>query len=100
MVEQAHAVVIGGGVGGARIAYHPAELGWHDVVLVARAGLPSGSTFHSAGLMGQLRSSTTLTQMMMYGAGLYRRLTAETGVDVSWHEGGSPRPCLSPARAA
>ena len=98
MVEQAQAVVIGGGVGGTSIAYHLAELGWHDVVLVDRAGLTSGSTFHSAGLVGQLRSSTTLTQMMMYGAGLYRRLTAETGVDVSWHEVGSLRLASSPAR--
>src|SRR3990170_5473048 len=91
MVEQAQAVVIGGGVGGTSLAYHLAELGWHDVVLVDRAGLTSGSTFHSAGLVGQLRSSTTLTRMMMYGAELYRRLTAETGVDVSWHEVGSLR---------
>jgi len=98
MVEQAHAVVIGGGVGGTSIAYHLAELGWHDVVLVDRAGLTSGSTFHSAGLVGQLRSSTTLTRMMMYGAGLYRRLTAETGVDVSWHEVGSLRLASTPAR--
>ncbi|KRT64673.1 MAG: glycine cleavage system protein T [Chloroflexi bacterium CSP1-4] len=98
MVEQAQAVVIGGGVGGTSIAYHLAELGWHDVVLVDRAGLTSGSTFHSAGLVGQLRSSTTLTRMMMYGAGLYRRLTAETGVDVSWHEVGSLRLASSPAR--
>jgi 4-methylaminobutanoate oxidase (formaldehyde-forming) len=98
MVEQAQAVVIGGGVGGTSIAYHLAEQGWRDVVLVDRAGLTSGSTFHSAGLVGQLRSSTTLTRMMMYGAGLYRRLTAETGVDVSWHEVGSLRLASSPAR--
>ncbi len=98
MVQQAQAVVIGGGVGGTSIAYHLAELGWRDVVLVDRAGLTSGSTFHSAGLVGQLRSSTTLTRMMMYGAGLYRRLTAETGVDVSWHEVGSLRLASSPAR--
>ncbi|HKB27399.1 MAG TPA: FAD-dependent oxidoreductase, partial [Candidatus Limnocylindrales bacterium] len=91
MVEQARAVVIGGGVGGTSIAYHLTELGWTDVVLVDRAELTSGSTFHSAGLVGQLRSSVTLTRMMMYGAELYRRLTAETGVDVSWHEVGSLR---------
>ncbi|MGZ6258010.1 MAG: FAD-dependent oxidoreductase, partial [Candidatus Limnocylindrales bacterium] len=59
VVEQAQAVVIGGGVGGTSIAYHLTELGWRDVVLVERAGLTSGSTFHSAGLVGQLRSSTT-----------------------------------------
>ena len=84
-------MVIGGGVGGTSIAYHLTELGWRDVVLVDRAELTSGSTFHSAGLVGQLRSTTTLTRMMMYGTSLYRRLQAETGVDVSWHEVGSLR---------
>jgi 4-methylaminobutanoate oxidase (formaldehyde-forming) len=98
MVEQARAVIIGGGIGGTSIAYHLAELGWTDVVLVDRAELTSGSTFHSAGLVGQLRSSVTLTRMMMYGADLYRRLTAETGVDVSWHEVGSLRLASTKAR--
>ncbi|MCI0583293.1 MAG: FAD-dependent oxidoreductase [Chloroflexi bacterium] len=98
MVEHARAVIIGGGVGGTSIAYHLAELGWTDVVLVDRAELTSGSTFHSAGLVGQLRSSVTLTRMMMYGAALYRRLTAETGVDVSWHEVGSLRLASTEAR--
>src|SRR3954468_19958586 len=91
MTDHARAVIIGGGVGGTSIAYHLAELGWTDVVLVDRAELTSGSTFHSAGLVGQLRSTTTLTRMMMYGADLYRRLTEETAVDVSWHEVGSLR---------
>jgi glycine cleavage system T protein len=91
LVEHARAVIIGGGVGGTSIAYHLAEAGWNDVILVDRAELTSGSTFHSAGLVGQLRSTTTLTRMMMYGTSLYRRLTAETGVDVSWHEVGSLR---------
>ena len=91
MVEHARAVIIGGGVGGTSIAYHLAELGWTDIVLVDRAELTSGSTFHSAGLVGQLRSSVTLTRMMMYGSDLYRRLAAETGVDPSWHEVGSLR---------
>jgi glycine cleavage system aminomethyltransferase T/glycine/D-amino acid oxidase-like deaminating enzyme len=97
-MEHAQAVVIGGGVGGTSIAYHLTELGWRDVILLDRAGLTSGSTFHSAGLVGQLRSTTTLTRMMMYGAALYRRLTAETGVDVSWHEVGSLRLASTPAR--
>ena len=55
MVEHARAVIIGGGVGGTSIAYHLTELGWTDIVLVDRAELTSGSTFHSAGLVGQLR---------------------------------------------
>ena len=98
MVEHARAVVIGGGVGGTSIAYHLTELGWHDVILVDRAELTSGSTFHSAGLVGQLRSSVTLTRMMMYGSALYRRLAAETGTDPSWHEVGSLRLASSPER--
>jgi glycine cleavage system aminomethyltransferase T/glycine/D-amino acid oxidase-like deaminating enzyme len=90
-MDHARAVIIGGGVGGTSVAYHLAERGWTDVVLVERAELTSGSTFHSAGLVGQLRSSVTLTRMMMYGVELYRRLAAETGVDPSWHEVGSLR---------
>ncbi|MFI5227241.1 MAG: NAD(P)/FAD-dependent oxidoreductase, partial [Candidatus Limnocylindrales bacterium] len=90
-MEHARAIVIGGGVGGTSIAYHLAERGWSDVVLLERADLTSGSTFHSAGLVGQLRSSVTLTKMMMYGVELYRRLRDETGTDPSWHEVGSLR---------
>jgi 4-methylaminobutanoate oxidase (formaldehyde-forming) len=98
MTEHARAVIIGGGVGGTSIAYHLTELGWRDVILVDRAELTSGSTFHSAGLVGQLRSSVTLTKMMMYGSDLYRRLAAETGSDPSWHEVGSLRLAASPER--
>jgi 4-methylaminobutanoate oxidase (formaldehyde-forming) len=98
VVDHARAVIIGGGVGGTSVAYHLAERGWSDIVLVDRAGLTSGSTFHSAGLVGQLRSSVTLTTMMMYGASLYRRLKELTGVDPSWHEVGSLRLASSAAR--
>jgi glycine cleavage system aminomethyltransferase T/glycine/D-amino acid oxidase-like deaminating enzyme len=97
-VEEFRAVVIGGGVAGTSIAYHLAELGWNDVVLLDRDQLTSGSTFHSAGLVGQLRSSVSLTRMMMYSAELYRRLHAETGVDPDWHEVGSLRLASSPER--
>ena len=68
--------MIGGGVAGASVAYHLAALGWTDTVVVERDQLTSGSTIHSAGLVGQLRSSVTLTRMMMYGSELYRRLGA------------------------
>ena len=98
MTDHARAVIVGGGVGGTSIAYHLAERGWTDILLVDRAELTSGSTFHSAGLVGQLRSSVTLTRMMMYGVDLYRRLTAETGVDVGWREVGSLRLASSEAR--
>src|SRR3954471_2702262 len=98
MTEHARAVIIGGGVGGTSIAYHLAQLGWTDVVLLDRAELTSGSTFHSAGLVGQLRSSVTLTKMMMYGTELYRGLAAETGTDPAWHEVGSLRVASTPER--
>ncbi|MFM9126851.1 MAG: FAD-dependent oxidoreductase, partial [Solirubrobacterales bacterium] len=75
--ERARIVIIGGGVGGASIAYHLPGLGEKDVVLLDRNELTSGSTFHSAGLVGQLRSSVTLTEMMMYSAELYRTLEEE-----------------------
>jgi glycine cleavage system aminomethyltransferase T/glycine/D-amino acid oxidase-like deaminating enzyme len=98
MADHARAVIIGGGVGGTSIAYHLADLGWTDIVLVDRAELTSGSTFHSAGLVGQLRSSVTLTRMMMHGVDLYRRLATETGTDPAWHEVGSLRLASSKER--
>ena len=67
-------VIIGGGVGGASIAHHLARLGERDVVLLERSELTSGSTFHSAGLVGQLRGSVSLTTMMMYSVELYLSL--------------------------
>ena len=72
--DAARCVIVGGGVGGTSIAYHLAELGWDDVVLVDRNQLTSGSTFHSAGLVGQLRGSVSLTKMMMYSVELYRTI--------------------------
>ncbi|HYX80494.1 MAG TPA: FAD-dependent oxidoreductase, partial [Actinomycetota bacterium] len=98
MTEDARAVIIGGGVGGTSIAYHLTELGWGDVVLLDRAELTSGLTFHSAGLVGQLRSSVTLTRMMMYSVELYRRLRDDTGIDPGWHEVGSLRLASSEER--
>src|SRR4029453_9099922 len=92
MRDRARAVVIGGGVGGASILYWLTRLGWEDVLLVERADLTSGSTFHSAGLVGQLRGSLSLTRMMMNSVELYRTLADEVGLETGWHEGGSPRP--------
>jgi glycine cleavage system aminomethyltransferase T/glycine/D-amino acid oxidase-like deaminating enzyme len=89
--DRAGAVVIGGGVGGCSILYWLARLGWDDVVLVERADLTSGSTFHSAGLVGQLRGSLSLTKMMMSSVELYRTLGDEVGLETGWHEVGSLR---------
>lgn len=88
---QAQAVIIGGGVGGASIAYHLTKLGWKDIVVLERHELTSGSTWHSAGLVGQMRSDANLTRMMHYSTDLYRSLKAETGQDTSWREVGGIR---------
>jgi len=94
----AKAVVIGGGVGGAAIVYWLARLGWTDVVLVERSRVTSGSTFHSAGLVGQLRGSLSLTQMMMDSVDLYRTLGEEVSLETGWHEVGSLRLASSTER--
>ena len=91
-------MVIGGGVGGCSILYHLARLGWTDVVLVEQYGLTHGSTWHSAGLVGQLRSTVSLTKMMQYSVGLYADLKDETGKDPGWHELGGLRLASSRAR--
>ncbi|MGH2605620.1 MAG: FAD-dependent oxidoreductase, partial [Anaerolineales bacterium] len=96
--SQARVIIIGGGVGGCSIAYHLTLMGWTDVVVVERNELTSGSTFHSAGLVGQLRSDVNLTKMIRYSTDLYRRLKDETGVDPGWREVGSLRLASSPER--
>jgi glycine cleavage system T protein len=96
--NRARAVVIGGGVGGAAILYWLARLGWTDTVLVERARVTSGSTFHSAGLVGQLRGSLSLTRMMINSVDLYRNLGNEVGLETGWHEVGSLRLASSAER--
>ncbi len=96
--SRARVVIVGGGVGGTSIAYHLAQLGERDVLLVDRAELTSGSTFHSAGLVGQLRGSVSLTRMMMYSVELYRRLRAESEFDPGWTECGGIRLACTPER--
>src|SRR5205809_2218860 len=98
MRDRARAVVVGGGVGGCAILYWLARLGWSDVLLVERADLTSGSTFHSAGLVGQLRGSLSLTKMMMSSVELYRELGAEVGLETGWREVGSLRLASSQER--
>jgi glycine cleavage system aminomethyltransferase T/glycine/D-amino acid oxidase-like deaminating enzyme len=85
-------VIIGGGVGGTAIAHHLARLGERDVVLLERDELTSGSTFHSAGLVGQLRSSLPLTRMMMDSVELYGAL------DCGWVQCGGIRLACTPER--
>jgi glycine cleavage system T protein len=96
--DRARVVVVGGGVAGTSIAYHLTKLGWNDVLLLDRSELTSGSTFHSAGLVAQLRNSVSHTRMMMDGVELYPKLEEETGVDPGWHEVGTLHLASSPYR--
>ena len=72
--ERAQVVIIGGGIVGTSIAYHLTELGWTDVVLLERHTLTSGTTWHAAGLVGQLRATHNMTRLAAYSADLYHRL--------------------------
>ena len=90
--------IVGGGAIGCSIAYHLAKRGARDVVLLERLQLTHGATWHAAGLVGQLRSSSNLTRLMRYSAELYARLEAETGQATGWHGVGSLRLASSPAR--
>jgi len=77
---KARVVIIGGGVVGCSVAYHLAKLGWKDVVLLERKQLTSGTTWHAAGLIGQLRSSSNMTKLAKYTKELYQTLEDETGI--------------------
>ncbi|MFI6506370.1 FAD-dependent oxidoreductase [Streptosporangium sp. NPDC050855] len=96
--SSARAVVIGGGVAGCSVAYHLARLGWTEVLLVERHELTEGTTWHSAGFVGQLRSTVTQTKMIMYSAGLYPELAELTGLDPGWHGVGGLRLATTPER--
>ncbi|HIF89386.1 MAG TPA: FAD-dependent oxidoreductase [Candidatus Thioglobus sp.] len=87
--SRARVVIIGGGVVGCSVAYHLAHLGYTDVVLLERKKLTSGTTWHAAGLIGQLRATQNLTQMVKYSGNLYEKLEAETGVATGFRRSGS-----------
>ena len=87
--SKARAVIIGGGVVGCSLAYHLAKLGWKDVVLLERKQLTSGTTWHAAGLIGQLRATYNMTRLAAYSAELYDGLEAETEVATGYRRFGS-----------
>jgi 4-methylaminobutanoate oxidase (formaldehyde-forming) len=89
--RHARIVIIGGGAVGCSIAYHLAKAGVRDVVLLEKNGLTHGSTWHAAGLVGQLRSKRNLTRMMQDSVELYGKLAAETGQEIEWKPVGSLR---------
>jgi 4-methylaminobutanoate oxidase (formaldehyde-forming) len=89
--SKTRAVIIGGGIIGCSTAYHLAGLGWKDIVLIERGKLTSGSTWHAAGLVGQLRTSANITQLLKYSVELYDKLEQETGLATGWKMNGGLR---------
>lgn len=89
--SSAKIVIIGGGIVGCSTAYHLGKMGVTDVLLLERGKLTSGSTWHAAGLVGQLRSSANITQLLGYSVALYDRLEAETGLATGWKRNGGLR---------
>ena len=87
--SHAQAVIIGGGVIGCSVAYHLAKLGWREVVLLERRRLTCGTTWHAAGLIGQLRATPNLTRLAKYSADLYLGLEGETGQPTGFKQNGS-----------
>ena len=96
--SKARVVIIGGGVAGCSVAYHLAKLGWTDILLLERKQLTSGTTWHAAGLIGQLRASSNMTRLAKYTADLYVRLEEETGVATGMRQCGSISVALTEER--
>ncbi|MCZ0813681.1 FAD-dependent oxidoreductase [Roseovarius sp. EGI FJ00037] len=96
--NQARAVIIGGGVVGCSVAYHLTRLGWRDVVLLERKQLTSGTTWHAAGLIAQLRATANMTKLAKYSQELYGSLEEETGVATGFRRVGSITVALTDER--
>ena len=96
--EKARVVIIGGGVIGCSVAYHLAKLGWKDIVLLERKQLTSGTTWHAAGLIAQLRATKNMTKLAKYSQELYGNLAAETGVETGFKRCGSITVALTDER--
>ncbi|WP_395689742.1 FAD-dependent oxidoreductase [Caenimonas koreensis] len=97
-VNQARIVIVGGGIAGCSVAYHLAKLGITDVLLLEQGKLTSGTTWHAAGLVGQMRPNRSMTQMSKYGIELYATLEAETGLATGWKQCGSVNVAKTPER--
>lgn len=87
--KEARAVIIGGGIIGCSVAYHLAKLGWKEVVLLERKQLTSGTTWHAAGLIAQLRATANMTKLAKYSQELYGNLETETGIATGFKRCGS-----------
>ncbi|MFZ0097138.1 MAG: FAD-dependent oxidoreductase, partial [Gemmobacter sp.] len=87
--SHARVVIIGGGISGCSVAYHLAKLGWQDIVLLERKQLTSGTTWHAAGLVTQLRATRRMTELAKYTGELFGTLEAETGQATGFKRRGS-----------
>ena len=96
--SQAHIVVVGGGIAGCSTAYHLSLMGLTDVLLLEQGKLTCGTTWHAAGLVGQMRPNRNMTQMSKYGIELYSKLEAETGLATGWKQCGSVNVAATPER--
>ena len=96
--KKSRAIIIGGGVSGCSVAYHLAKLGWKDIILLERKKLTSGTTWHAAGLIGQLRNSQNMTRLAKYSADLYVNLANETGIETGMRQTGSITVALTGSR--
>ncbi|SLN51729.1 4-methylaminobutanoate oxidase (formaldehyde-forming) [Roseovarius gaetbuli] len=96
--QKARVVIIGGGVVGCSVAYHLTKLGWQDVVLLERKQLTSGTTWHAAGLIAQLRATANMTKLAKYSQELYGALEEETGVATGFKRVGSITVALTEER--
>ena len=96
--SSAKIVIVGGGIVGCAVAYHLGKMGLTDVLLLERRQLTCGSTWHAAGLVGQLRTSANITQLLGYSVDLYDRLEKETGLATGWKKNGGLRLACNPER--
>ncbi|RYX94072.1 MAG: FAD-dependent oxidoreductase [Comamonadaceae bacterium] len=96
--SQARIIIVGGGIAGCSTAYHLAKMGQTDVLLLEQGKLTSGTTWHAAGLVGQMRPNRNMTQMSKYGIELYATLEAETGLATGWKQCGSVNVARTPER--
>src|SRR4029078_8184369 len=96
--SSAKIVIVGGGIVGCSVAYHLGKMGITDVLLLEKGRLTSGSTWHAAGLVGQLRTSANITQLLGYSVSLYNRLESETGLSTGWKMNGGLRLACTPDR--
>jgi len=96
--SQAEIIIVGGGIAGCSTAYHLAKAGKTDVLLLEQGKLTSGTTWHAAGLIGQMRPNRNMTAMSKYGIELYAALEAETGLATGWKQCGSVNVASTPER--